>query len=237
MNFIDIGILVVLGICVVIGLYRGFVQSVLNLGGGVVSFIASFKLYPKLAEVLSSNTEITRFISTYTDTSSLLGDLGLSNLNVDMLSTENITQVLEKINLPEPLGTLLKHNLTSQVFSPLGDLATNVSDYLNQTVLSVCINVLSFIVCFLGCLLLSTLVINLLRAVFRFPILRHLDALVGGGFGLLLGIMLCYILLTVLPLLESVIPIEGFATMVEESSLAQALQSHNLIISLMNRKL
>ena len=81
--------------------------------------------------------------------------------------------IVEKAALPEPIGTLLQHNLEQQVFSPLGNLATNVGDYVNQTILSVSINVLCFLLCFVVCFVVATIVVNLLRAVFRFPVLKH----------------------------------------------------------------
>ena len=54
------------------GLYRGFIQSVLSLGGSLLSIVGSFLLYPHLADIVASNTDITRMISTYTDSQSLL---------------------------------------------------------------------------------------------------------------------------------------------------------------------
>ncbi len=237
MNIVDIVILVIIGLCVLWGFYRGFIQSVLNLAGGLVSFAGSFLLFPHLADVLSANTAITRFISTYTDSGSLLGDLDLSSQAVSSLSQSAIQSVIQRANLPAPIDTLLQHNLEQQVFSPLGNLATNVGDYVNQTVLSVSINVLCFLVCFAVCFLLTTLLVNLLRAVFRFPVLKHLDWLAGGLFGLLLGVVLCFAIFTVLPLLESVVPIPEFRQLTQQSALAQIFENGNLIISIMNRKL
>ena len=91
------------------GLYRGFIQSVLSLGGSLLSIVGSFLLYPRLADVVASNTDITRMISTYTDSQSLLGDLDLSSQAVSGLAGDAITQVVQKANLPEPIGTLLQH--------------------------------------------------------------------------------------------------------------------------------
>lgn len=229
--------IIILALCVLFGLYRGFIQSVLNLAGGLASFAGSFWLFPKLSDVLSSNTALTRMISTYTDSHSLLGDLDLSSLAVSHLSSENISTIVDRAGLPESVSTLLKHNLSQQVFSPLGDLATTVGDYVNQTVLSVSINVLCFLLCFVICFIVISILINMLRAVFRFPVLKHLDALMGGVFGFLLGVMLCFVAFTILPLMESVIPIPEFAQLVDESSLARVFENGNLIISIMNRKL
>ena len=237
LNAVDIVVVAVIGLTVLFGLYRGFMQSVLNLAGGLVSVAGSFWLFPKLSDVLSSNTAITRMISTYTDSGSLLGDLDLSSLPVEALSPQTIADIVQKANLPEPLGTLLTHNLDQQVFSPLGNLATTVGDYVNQTVLSVSINVLCFLLCFVICFVVSHILINMLRAVFRFPALKHLDCVLGGVFGLLQGIVVCFVVFTLLPLLESVIPLPEFRTLVDESTLGGLFEQGNLIISIMNRKL
>ena len=106
MNVVDIIILIILGIGLLTGLYRGFIHSVLNLGSGLLSFVASFFLYPKLADVVSGNPEIIRMISSFTDSESLLGDLDLSNKLVSALNPQNISAIVEKADLPEPIGTL-----------------------------------------------------------------------------------------------------------------------------------
>ncbi|MBE5795651.1 MAG: CvpA family protein [Clostridiales bacterium] len=237
MNVVDIIILLILACGLLSGLYRGFIHSVLNLGSGLLSFLISFALYPKLADVVSGNPDIIRMISSFTDSESLLGDLDLSNRLVSALNPENISAIVEKANLPEPIGTLLGHNLAGQVFSPLGNLATNVGDYVNQTVISVSINVLCFLVCFLLSFVVLTIFANLIRAVFRFPVLKQLDTLVGGIFGLLTSVLVCFALLTLLPLLESVVPLPGFREAVDSSVLAGYFTNGSLIISIMNRKL
>ena len=237
MNAIDYGIVVLLLIFTLFGFYRGFLQSLLNLGGCLLSFAASFWLFPKLADAVSSNTEIVRLLSGYTDSGSVLGDLDLSSLSVNTLSTTNISAIVDKANLPDPIGRLLQANLAEQTFSPLGDLATNVGDYINQTILSVSINVLSFIVVFILCFLAVTIVINLLKSVFKFPLLKQLDWLAGGAFGFVIGSILCFVVFTAMPVLQSLIPLENFQQMVSESALAGIFQNGNLVISIMNRKL
>ncbi len=237
MNIVDFVIIGIVAVCILFGFYRGFIQSVLNLGGSLLSFLGSFLLYPAMADAISGNTEITRMISSYTDSASLLGNLDISSQPVASLTSSAVTDIVAKANLPHPVGTLLTHNLNQKVFSPLGDLATNVGDYVNQTILSVSINVVSFLVCFALCFLVLTIVINLLRAVFHFPVLKQLDWLLGGVFGLLLGVVLCFVAFTTLPILESVIPLPQFRELVEASQLAKLFENGNLLLSIMNRKL
>jgi len=236
-NVIDYGIIGVIALCVLFGFYRGFIQSLLNLGGCLLSFAGSFWLFPKLSDALSANTGIVRMISSYTDSGSILGDLDLSSQAVTTLSASNINAIVAKANLPEPIGKLLQANLTEKVFSPLGNLATSVGDYVNQTILSVSINVLCFILCFLACFIIITVLINLVKSVFRFPVLKQLDWLAGGAFGFLVGCVLCFIVFTAMPLLQSVIPISQFQDLINQSTLAKVFENGNLIVSIMNRKL
>lgn len=237
MNSIDYGIVGLIFVFTLFGFYRGFLQTLLNLGGCLLSFAASFWLFPKLSDAISSNTEIVRLLSGYTDSGSVLGDLDLSSLPVNTLSATNISAIVEKASLPDPIGRLLQANLAEQAFSPLGDLATNVGDYINQTILSVSINVLSFIVCFALCFLVITVVINLIKSVFRFPLLKQLDWLAGGAFGFVIGCVICFVVFTAMPILQSLIPLENFQQLVDESALAGIFQNGNLVISIMNRKL
>ncbi|MEA4927303.1 MAG: CvpA family protein [Candidatus Limiplasma sp.] len=237
MNVIDYGIIGVIALCVLFGFYRGFIQSLLNLGGCLLSFAGSFWLFPRLSDAISANTEIVRLISSYTDSGSLLGDLDLSSRAVDTLSTSNIEAIVSKANLPDPIGRLLQANLSQKVFSPLGNLANTVGDYVNQTILSVSINVLSFIVCFVLCFIVVTILVNLIKSVFRFPLLKQLDWLAGGAFGFVIGCVLCFVIFTAMPLLRSVIPLEQFQTLVAQSALAPVFQNGGLIVSIMNRKL
>ncbi|MEA4998515.1 MAG: CvpA family protein [Candidatus Limiplasma sp.] len=237
MNIIDYGIIGVIVLCTLFGFYRGFIQTLLNLAGSLLSFLGAFWLFPKLSDALSANPEFVRLVSSYTDSGSILGDLDLSSRAVETLSQSNIQAIVDKAALPDSISRLLSANLSGKVFSPLGNLATNVGDYVNQTILSVSINVLCFILSFLVCFLVLTILINLLRTVFRFPVLKHLDWLAGGAFGFAIGCVLCFILFTALPLLESVVRLEPFQELVNGSALAGIFQNGNLIISIMNRKI
>jgi uncharacterized membrane protein required for colicin V production len=237
LSLIDYGIVILIMVFTLFGFYRGFLQSLLNLGGCLVSFLASFWLFPKLADAVASNPEIVRMLSGYTDSGTALGDLDLSSLAVNTLNSTGISDIVSKANLPDPLGKLLGENLAQQAFSPLGNLATSVGDYVNQTIISVSINVLSFIVCFALSFLVITILINLLKSVFKFPILKQLDWLAGGLFGFAVGTVICFVVFTAMPVLQSLIPMEHFKQLVSQSALAGIFQNGNLVISIMNRRL
>ena len=142
MNVVDYVIIGLIGLSVLFGIYRGFVSSVLNTGGCLISFALSFWLYPKVAAVIQNNQELVRTLMHYTDASSRIGDLELAISNVAQLTQEKIAEVLGKVQLPAPLDTLLEVNLTNHVFSQAG--ISTVSDYVSQTIIGACINIICF---------------------------------------------------------------------------------------------
>ena len=100
-----------------------------------------------------------------------------------------------------------------------------MGDYVNQTILSVSINVLCFLLCFVVCFVVATIVVNLLRAVFPLPGAqapgltgrRRVRAVAGRG------AVLAFF--TVLPLLESVVPLTEFRELVDQSAWPRCLKT------------
>ena len=236
MNIVDYVIIGVVAISVLFGLYRGFVASVLSMGGGLISFLSSFALYPKLAALIQNNQELQRTLLHYTDASSRIGDLELALTNVINLGREGVQQVLTNVNLPAPLDTILQVNLENLVYGTSGAAAT-VSDYVNQTILQASINIICFLVCFIGLYILLSLSLNLIRAVFRFPVLKQLDTLTGGVFGLLRGVLLCLAIFTLVPLVQTMLPMDIINELLAQSQLAPIFMNGNLITAIMNKQL
>ena len=233
MDYVIIG---VVAVSVLYGLYRGFVASVLSMGGGLISFLAAFKLYPKLAALIQNNEELQRTLLHYTDASSRIGDLELALTNVVNLGREGIQQVLSNVKLPAPLDSILQVNLENLAYGSQG-AASTVSDYVNQTILQASINIICFLVCFAGVYIVFSLLLNLIRAVFRFPVLKQLDSLAGGVFGLLRGVLLCLIVFTLIPLVQTMLPMDFINELIEGSQLAPIFMNGNLITAIMNKQL
>lgn len=236
MNAVDYVVLGLMGVSVLFGFYRGFISTVLNAGGGLISFGLSFLLYPKLSALIQGNQELVRSLMHYTDASSRLGDLELSLTNVAALTGEKITEIVSKVQLPSPLDTMLRVNLEQRVYGVSAELGT-VADYVSQTILSACINIICFLLCFAGIYILLALLVNLLKAVFRFPVLKQLDWLAGGVFGFLRGALICYALFALVPLVETVVPIDLISELIAQSTLAPIFNNGNLILGIMNGRL
>ena len=233
MNLIDYILLGVLFVSTLFGLYRGFIASVLGTGGCLIAFGLSFLLGPKLAAIVQGNVTLQETLSHYTDISSRIGDLDLALSNVYQLTREKIDQIVANVKLPEPFAKLLESNLVNQVYAG-ADVEQTVQSYLSQTILTACINIICFLVCFAVLLLAISLVVALLKAVFRFPVLKQLDSLAGGAFGLARGCLLCYILMAVAPMVQTMVPVNQLTDLLDTSVLAPLFSGNNLVLAIMN---
>ena len=227
MNIIDIAILAVLAVSVLYGMYRGFISGVLSVAALIGSAALAFAMSGELAAWLQGNQTLVSTLLYYTDAGSRIGDLELSLLPASQVTQSALTQILSLARLPEAFE--------SAFLSAIGaaPAAMTVSDLLSNTIVSVSLSILSFLICFLLSYIVLTFVIHLIQYVFELPVLRHLDALIGGVFGLVRGVLLLFILFTLVPIVMAVVPIEPLQAMIDGSQLAPLFDSR-LILAILN---
>ena len=181
MNIIDILILAVLGVSLIFGLYRGFISGVLSVAALIGAAAAAFAVSPSLAAWLQGNDTLVNTLMYYTDAGSRIKDLDLSLLTVSQVTQGALTQIMAGAQLPEQFQAAFINAVNT------APGATTMATLLSQTIVNVSLSILSFLICFLGCYIVATFVIHLICYVFELPVLRHLDALMGGVFGLARG--------------------------------------------------
>ena len=231
MNIVDYLILGVIFISVIFGLRRGFISGVLSLGSLILSVFIAFQAYPILAQNLQSNESLVNTLVHYTDASSRIKDLELALTPVTELTQSALDQVMENANLPSVLESFVRQNVAQRTFASIGSV--NISEYLNQTIISVSLNILCFILCFLAAYIVLSLLSHMICYVFRLPVLRHLDALIGGAFGALRGVLIVMVLAAIVPIILTISPIEQVEELINASKLAGFFFRDNMITTVM----
>jgi len=225
MNIIDIIILAVIGVSVVFGLYRGFISGVLSVAALIGSAALAFAASGELAAWLQGNQTLVNTLLYYTDAGSRISNLDLSLLSVAQVTESALMQILESANLPAAFETAFVEHIA------LADGAQTISAVLSQTIVNVSLSIISFLICFLIAYVVLTFVIHLVQYVFELPVLRHLDSLIGGVFGLARGMLILFIFFTVVPIVMAVVPIEPLEEMIAASQLAPVFDS-DLILAI-----
>lgn len=231
MNVVDYAIIGVVAVSLLFGLYRGFITSVLSLASVFVAMFAAYSIGPTLAAAIYQNETIVETLVHYTDAASRLGDLNLSMQQVAGLSAGTIADIVARTELPAPFDALLATNMAQQVFASVG--AVDVSAYINQTIVTAIVSILSYIVVFIVGYVALNLLIGLIGYVFRFPTLKRLDALLGGVFGIVRGVFIVYVIFALVPIVMTVLPFEEFTTLVEASQLGNALYHSNIVTTIL----
>ncbi len=220
MNIIDGVLLFVLAISVVYGFYHGFIQSAASLMGMGLSLLAALMFGPRLAAIVSGNQSVTGLLANYSDAVVRVGDYELASSPITNVSGGGsmLDTILSSVALPQPIEHMLRDNILTRAFQGQG-LAT-VNDYVSSTLIQAVIGILCFLACFAAAYLAWLLVISLIRHVFEFPILRQLDWLAGGLFGLARGAAICYLLVLLIPLIQVIVPDDRFTLYLQSSSIA-----------------
>ena len=226
MYIIDIAILAVLAVSVLYGMYRGFISGVLSVAALIGSAALAFSMSGQLAAWLQGNQTLVSTLVYYTDAGSRIGDLELSLLPASQVTQTALARILSGAKLPSAFE--------SAFLSALGAApsAMTVSDLLSNTIVSVSLSILSFLICFLLSYIVLSFVIHLINYVFELPVLRHLDALAGGLFGLVRGALLLFILFALVPIVLAVAPVEPLQAMIDQSRLAPLFDSR-IILSIL----
>lgn len=218
MNIIDILILLVLGFSLCAGMYKGFLSSLLATGGLVGSWFGAKAVYARLADLALSNNSLMGAITAYLEPESFFPDGGTALVSSLGGNAEQIKALGEAVGKKIPfIREAFENNLMTQAFQEL-NIGT-VAEYFSQTLWQGVFNVLAFIVAFAAIYIAATLLVNLLDHVFRFRLLKGVDWLVGGIFGLARGVAFAVLILVVaLPLVGVVAP-EFAQTLMDGSKL------------------
>ena len=234
MNIIDIIILAILAFSLISGMHKGFITSTLALFGFCGAWIGAYACYGYLVTAVQQNEGIINFLRSMVSAADLFKTQALADMEVAAASAGDIEQILGEIGIPL-INNIFTTNVTGQVFANQG--LTVMSEYLTQTLLNSALNIVSFIVMFAVIYAAVLLLVNLLNNVFRFPILKHLDWLLGGAFGLIRGAVIVMLIFAVVPTLSSALEsmdIKILSDLISESKLGSILQNTNLVSNALN---
>ena len=110
-------------------------------------------------------------------------------------------------------------------------------DYVRGAVVSSAIRILCFLCCFCLCYFALSLLLSLLNHVFQFPLLKYLDWAGAALFGVLRGLTLVCAIWLLMPLLSTVIPVDGFRQALDGSALSRPFLSQTFFHAVLNGRL
>lgn len=226
MNWLDLVIIIMLGILAYAGYKQGIIKSVFSVAILLVSFLAASILSPIIYGRLVSNEEfMVSFtsiieeklnIQAYLDENVALDTPAVGNLQEELKGTDveltenpgsisqkqidDIMKILEeKLNLPPSVMKKAKKQLEKQITTNIkGQVVTQVSDVIARSVAQMIIQGLCFTGLYLLLFFLLKAAADMLDIISRFPVIKEVNKIAGAGLGLIEGILVLWIVGTLL---------------------------------------
>ena len=226
MNILDYIVIGLIALYVLNGVYRGFIPSLLNLGGFFVSWIVAFLTYPLLSSS-RMKSEFFSSLSYYIEGAESINDPSLIKLPVASISESQLDSIMSNATLSPPFDRAIAENISNQAFADQG--LTTLGEYFNQSMYCVIINIISLLIIFICLRVILTLLTNAFSFGFSTPQLRHFDYLLGGGVGALRGFFSIHLVFCVIPIFMIILP-DLVTSFINDSFFANLLYSGNMVL-------
>lgn len=230
MNAVDLGVIIVLALGFILGWYKGFLVSALNLCSYVVSWIVAYFTYPQLASYFHQ-TDLGSTLLYYTAGAEKLSDMSVANVPVQEIGFDRIKNILSMSEIPQSIETMMLENIQNGVFSSMG--ISTLSDYFNQTLINLSLSLISFLLIFFAVKLICMFIIGFVDFVVKLPILKQCDKIIGGAVGVLQSTVFVWVVFAIVPILMSVLPLQDFNTLIQESFLGKLFFNGNIIFNVL----
>ena len=229
MGYYDYFVILVIGISVLYGIYKGFFSSSISMLSTVLSWIGALIFTDNLAAFFQQKTGVLEQIVYFVQANEKISDVTLRKAELDSLSAATISDAIQNANMPEFFKGFISDNVANRTFNAVSTLG----DYFDYTVASVILNIL----CFVGLLIFIKIIFMIIEAIVEhmveIPALKMIDGALGAGFGALRGLFFVYVFFALLPVILIVLP-DGIVTEylgdINNAPIASAFYNHNFLL-------
>ena len=227
--FITIIILFLFALYTLSGARHGFLCSCANTASVGISWLMAANLGPMLSKNLIG-TSFASFLSYLTEVSDNVKDIELAKMSVSDITQAHIPALQDYAGLPEIYETRFIENVTSGAFADQG--IYTVSEYLNETLLCVTLNILSFVIAYLIIRLLFMLIIATLNFTSPFYVLKHFDPGVGAAMGAIRAFMVMFVVAMLVPIMIVLASGTDLAIMISDSAILGFFYHNNALLNI-----
>lgn len=230
MNILDLVIILILGLYVLGGIYKGFVWNLSVLGSYIAAWLLAAVFMSLVASGFVQNESLFNSMLSYTEGSEYIYDVEYSKRPISEISNSELDEIIERAALPFPIGIRVRENIEKEAFSASGVLT--LGDYFNESMVMIVINIISFLIVYAIARILFAIGINWADYAFVFPRLRRFDMLVSSGVGLLRGLFAMFTIFMLVPIMLTVLPFEPVRELIDSSFFASFFHRLNFLLRL-----
>lgn len=216
----------VVAISAFLGLYKGFLKTVLSMVALVATVLIVILVTPKVEDFLRESTTVQSYVT----------DKVVAKLTEKQQMESEAS--IDEMNIPDIWKKTLKEHNNQETYNLLGVSALHeyVGAYLGELVIQVMAFLLAMLVVSLGIHLLF-IAVDILG---HFPVVHGVNKMAGLALGLVRGILLLWLFAMLLTVFSQYSWSQSLLSQIKDSSFLMLLYDHNLftrILSMLTVKL
>lgn len=219
MNLLTIVALLILAVCAIEGLTRGFVKTIFTLFGLVAAIAAAVFLSPQLSSWLADTSlydGVEKQVENVVTDSGSSGEDGLS-----------IGEAAKVFALPSMLTGELQSGST-------GFSQENLTDYTVSYLTGKIIDIIAFVIILLAVWILLAILAHVLNLLTHAPVLNALNRFGGLLVGIIKGMLILWVFCLVIMLAAGLNVGTDLYAQIQESSFLNWVYNHNLLLTLLS---
>lgn len=220
----------------IIGIKKGMIAIVTKLVGFVLALVLGFMFYKSLATYLTQNYEFSAKITESIKNAIASGEQKPSEDSAED-KVENsddtekaqqeyisISNILQKFNLTE------KINLEKEQEN-LGEEKT-LSDAVAEKITVYIMNIISFLIIFLGIIIVAAVLSLVLGVIFSLPLLNSVNRMGGFAAEVVLFMVKLWVVLGIISILSPMSFMNWIVGLIDSSTVMKFLYNHNILMQL-----
>jgi hypothetical protein len=224
----DFFVLTALAVFTLIGIYRGFMQSIIRMLSVLLSSAISLGAYPLICSMARKTFAYTQ-----------LKEAIITHLSIREMVIESTKQgqsmLIESLPVPAVFKDSLMVNNNSVVYDLLG--VDNIVDYIGGFLANIALNVIVSILLFVCSYAIIRFMSRTLRIMRRIPVLRTFGRAGGGISGLVIGVVFVWAMFALLDVFVSQPFYETVYNDIQQSEFAIYLYNSDIIRNLLMERM
>ncbi len=226
LNVVDIIVLIFIALSIFMGIRKGFVMSLFDLLGLIVSFFIAKEYYHLINSFLINNTKLDQKIHEFISEKLvvMIKDLG------ETVSLENIFNGFEQLPFD------LKMMFNDLINNAGGDVVGNTA-VLSDKITAIIMIFISFTIAILFSFLILFIIANAVNAVVKAPVLNLANKVLGGATGIVKSVLILYLIFALAtPLIMFSYKDSKITDKILESTSGEIFYENNIILNYLSYK-
>ncbi len=207
---VDLVVVAILILNIIIGYKKGLVNAIFSICAFLIAIAATFILYKPVSNIIINNTEIEQKIKEV-----------IINNNTNEENTQN-KEDSEK--------TIIQQYIDNAIKDVAESAKQETTELVANTIASKGVQILTWIILFVGIRIVLMVLKFLIEGIAELPIIKQFNQVGGLAYGILKGLVIIYLLLTVMFLVISINGNGAIAEAINNSHITKFLYDNNIVV-------